>query len=1122
MRWLLILLLLSTFAFSELYVADYTSELQVLSDSRPDLDIERKGNVAQVHVTSSVAQAELLHATGNLELEQVFSVALDDSVNQIGGPVSMGTGSNTVSCIIDTGINYSLPQFGSCTASYYAMNGTNITQVVESDHPYSNNENVTYTITVPGAEQVAVHFVNISLESFEYDNLDRVSILDASNITFAVYKDTVSDAWSPSVDGDTIKVQLTSDGSIQGYGFYIDKIMNGTTELTMNWSGCRVVGGYDFVNNDVDPRDDHGHGTHVAGIVASEHVTYTGVSESSNILVAKALNSTGNGYTSDVIEAIEWCTEQKLYHNVTSIVMSLGDGGKNDAYCSNAISSSISAAVDAGITVTVASGNDGYTDGIASPACVEDALPVGAVNDVNELVYNRGTILSVLAPGVDIVSAWYGGGNVGMSGTSMATPHVAGVVNLFQSWWYDLFGSYQTPSYLESRLNSTGGRVYDVSSLRNYSVVNITALFTPSMNYVGGSDNVNVSTILPVELTVEWNLSTYVNVNYSNGTTLRVLGSSYNITSNMSQSALYYGESSDGSNSWYMPSRNVTFMVGPLINDGTRRVCSGCFINTTFIGTNISLVTLNISNGTYSLNYTYAPLVDTYLLEQPLSLLDGLYNVTLVSTDSVGTTNTTFELTVDTIAPIITSLNYSVGPYYSSSNLTFNVSVSDGDVVMVTDETGVNVTYSVPGTISTASRNNHVLANYTFTVTDTAGNTVGNTTQLFITNRAISSVTMHSPNGTIELGDATILNASATDPDNDTLVYSWSTGNQSANGSYTTMVFDTIGNVTVLLEVSDANTSYNVSNTFYVNDTVAPVIVDDSIASSYHLAYGDVEFNVTYLENSGLQSAYINISGTSSVYTNDSGTVLIFSPDVVVGTNNYVLTLIELSYNETVNETGTFTVETCSDGIKNGPEYGVDCGGSCPDSCTSSSSSSSSGGGGGGSSSSSSSTSVSVSRSSSSSSTSTTESVKDESTVAVSEPMLPVNLEPVSVPNYTKSIINNTIYLSVTNESLHRVLVDYPVDSLVKVYVNDSGTWTLFTNVSVVSGYVDFYAGVGTYKLELMQTQASIMVEPSVSLWERDWFNLGLSNTQKMMIILFSVLFLLSILYYFIKPKEQF
>ena len=135
MKRLFILLLLCTLVHADLYVAQYSVDLQELADTRPDIEIERKGGVAQVSVHSEVARAELLHTSGSLHTDAVYTVSLDDSVAQIGGPVSVGEGADTVSCIIDTGVNYSLPQFGSCSAAYYALDGTNISQVVQSDHP---------------------------------------------------------------------------------------------------------------------------------------------------------------------------------------------------------------------------------------------------------------------------------------------------------------------------------------------------------------------------------------------------------------------------------------------------------------------------------------------------------------------------------------------------------------------------------------------------------------------------------------------------------------------------------------------------------------------------------------------------------------------------------------------------------------------------------------------------------------------------------------------------------------------------------------------------------------------------------------------------------------------------
>ena len=93
-------------------------------------------------------------------------------------------------------------------------------------------------------------------------------------------------------------------------------------------TGCKVLGGYDFVYNDSNPMDDNGHGTHVAGIVASTHLTYTGVAPGVNIVALKVLDNFGSGNFSDGTAAIDWSIENKDVYNISVLNLSLGNGGE--------------------------------------------------------------------------------------------------------------------------------------------------------------------------------------------------------------------------------------------------------------------------------------------------------------------------------------------------------------------------------------------------------------------------------------------------------------------------------------------------------------------------------------------------------------------------------------------------------------------------------------------------------------------------------------------------------------------------------------------------------------------------------------------------------------------------
>ncbi|MFH1592309.1 MAG: S8 family serine peptidase [Candidatus Woesearchaeota archaeon] len=215
----------------------------------------------------------------------------------------------------------------------------------------------------------------------------------------------------------------------------------------------KYVDGYDYVNEDSDPMDDHGHGTHVSGIVA-------GVAPEIKIFAIKVLNSGGSGVESDIVAGINWCRTNKAVYNITVITMSLGGGLFSD-YCDSsftALANAVDSAVSEGITVVASSGNDGSTTQISSPACIQNVIGVGATDDGDGMwgSTNRNGILDLLAPGVGIVSTALGGGTISMIGTSMAAPHVASAVALMQQFELEDKGAETTPVNIESTLKDNG------------------------------------------------------------------------------------------------------------------------------------------------------------------------------------------------------------------------------------------------------------------------------------------------------------------------------------------------------------------------------------------------------------------------------------------------------------------------------------------------------------------------------------------------------------------------------------------------------------------------------------------------------------------------------------------
>ncbi len=491
-------------------------------------------------------------------------MSLSDSVPLMHGPdawnVSVGgvfvNGSNQSVCIIDTGVDYTHASLGGCTPTILLLDGINesLVPVVESAHPYSNNENLTFKINKPGFSTIAVHFKNISLETpGAADSIDRVLVLDGLNRTVAVYKGVMTDVWSPVVSGDTLYVRLVSDPSVIDFGFLIDQVRNGTTNTTYNWSNCsKMIDGWDFVNSDADPMDDQGHGTHVAGIVVSQS-TFLGVAPNSRFVAIKALNSAGGGFMSDVVGGIDWCVANKEKDSVGVITMSLGTSCTSSpetcggaTYCDAAdslTSAAITNAANQGILVTVASGNDGTANAVASPGCMSGATSVGATTKADGIASfsNSAPILDVLAPGQSICSTRLGsaGGSCGsgtftiLSGTSMSTPHVAGVALLVREYLSLVQGIVPLPALIKNRLKTSGKRILDSRNGIVFSRVDARDALNPVVSFLSstttnnsltnGSFAVNVSADVNLsrallELTLPNGSVLFTNLTKENGT----------------------------------------------------------------------------------------------------------------------------------------------------------------------------------------------------------------------------------------------------------------------------------------------------------------------------------------------------------------------------------------------------------------------------------------------------------------------------------------------------------------------------------------------------------------------------------------------------------------------------
>ena len=258
----------------------------------------------------------------------------------------------------------------------------------------------------------------------------------------------------------TMDVTFPHDKGYQGEGITIAVIDTGVAPHDdLIRPDNRIIGFKDIINKKELPYDDNGHGTHVAGIIAgngySSKGKYMGIAPKANILAIKALDENGGGSTSKVIEAISYVIDTKEKYNTKILNLSIGTPA-NSTCEKDPLCKAVEKAVQAGLIVVVAAGNNGPEEGtILSPGTSRYAITVGAVDDKRTIDHSDDTIAQfssrgptnegelkpdIVAPGVNIksLSNTKLDGYSSLSGTSMATPLVSGAIALLLNKYKDL------------------------------------------------------------------------------------------------------------------------------------------------------------------------------------------------------------------------------------------------------------------------------------------------------------------------------------------------------------------------------------------------------------------------------------------------------------------------------------------------------------------------------------------------------------------------------------------------------------------------------------------------------------------------------------------------------------
>ncbi|NTV23852.1 MAG: S8 family serine peptidase, partial [Nanoarchaeota archaeon] len=505
--------------------------------------------------------------------------------------------------------------------------------------------------------------------------------------------------------------------------------------------------------------DDNGHGTHVAGIIASTNATYKGVAPGANLIAIKVMDSLGSGYQTDIEDGIEWCIVNAAAYNISVISMSLGseDSVNFSSYCDSSFSTTsalVNLAVNNNISVVVASGNSGYKTNLSWPACLQNVTSVGSISKLNVSsdFSNSGSILDVMAPGENIFSTMVqspGGEMVAacgtgqyicsLDGTSMAAPHVSGALLLMRNFKRNENGSVLSPAAAEALLKSSGVGTLDPGNGLTKPRINLaTALLTlddtPRVTFNSGNLSQNTSSS-----------AAYISVNSTEPVTATVTldtATVYNMTRSGITKTYYYNITglSDGLHNYSVnlsdtTGKKVTSSVYILDVDTVKPDISGVS-NVSVNGTAVQILFTASEAGNATVHYgttqSYgtAAYNSSQITNHNITLtglqVDTTYYYYIAVSDMAGNTNTTSQYSFRTVyqdvaPPYYSSITASVAnnSAYSGSPVQFRTTWQDAINVSI-----VNIEHNFSGTMENYSVTENISSVFYYNYTLAAGSYV--------------------------------------------------------------------------------------------------------------------------------------------------------------------------------------------------------------------------------------------------------------------------------------------------------------------------------------------------------------------------------------------------------------
>ena len=693
-----------------------------------------------------------------------------------------------------------------------------IKKKVEIEHEYKTINGISGKITKEKLDELIQddNVLSVTLDGPVYATMTEALPLVNGTIAQKIFSNNIN------LTGAGQTVCVLDSGT--DYGHF--NLGNCTTESFSDGTCGKVVAGWSWCNNtactqqDPDPMDDEGHGTHVSGIIASNDTTYTGVAPGATIVSLKVLNNAGvnpEGW-SDVVDAIDWCVNNATKYNITVISMSIGSSTRytnTDTCTSNgldAVHIAIKNAVDSGMFVSVSSGNNADKTGISYPSCSPNATSVGSVYDASygglafsvctdastsadkvSCFSNGGALLDLLAPGSRIVSAKFLGGTITKDGTSMACPVVSGAAALLNEYKNWEAGRNLTAMELRTAFVSTGTNVTDTRTGAGSLVFPRLDIYSALLSIDNKAPVVNLTS--PSNIT--YNYTQNLMVNYTATDIIGISSCTYSID--------------NGANVTLTDCSNVTFNTTNGAHNFTLHVLDDSGnLNTTiiafdidFIGPNINLI--SHSNGSslrsgvminFTINDTSSQIDavwwqnntdernnvtnegDSYYVNTTVWVSQIWQNVTLYANDSYNNTASEFYRFVNNSVPLF-RMNISQYNWSEDNNLTLNLSNFFNDTdsnITYSSTTPSNITVSINQTTSFATlipeSNFFGINNIFFYANDSFVTNTSDNATLNVTSVNDVPLFMSFENKTVTQGYGFSYNINASDGDEDELNYS--------------------------------------------------------------------------------------------------------------------------------------------------------------------------------------------------------------------------------------------------------------------------------------------------------------------------------------------------------------